>query len=113
MTTRALPQRWADSLPAIDTAIWIDLNCYIGTPGHAEFLAHMEAFCRRAFRPPDALARSEWSKSWAYTADGPFRSAEALAHLRASFGRRTWASAVHDLRRLDPAGVFQGPFAFP
>ncbi|MFG3009853.1 cholesterol oxidase substrate-binding domain-containing protein [Streptomyces cinerochromogenes] len=101
--------------PEWDTAVWLDVLTLPGTPHAEAFLSELEDFLLRRYDGRYdggyALARVEWSKGWAYTADAAWSDERVLgAVVPGSFGTRVWERAVTTLDRLDPHHVFGNAF---
>ncbi|MET9449925.1 cholesterol oxidase substrate-binding domain-containing protein [Streptomyces cinerochromogenes] len=101
--------------PEWDTAVWLDVLTLPGTPHAEAFLSELEDFLLRRYDGRYdggyALARVEWSKGWAYTADAAWSDERVLGTVvPGSFGTRVWERAVSTLDRLDPHHVFGNAF---
>lgn len=102
--------------PDFDTAVWLDVLTLPGTPDADEFYAGFERFLREEFDGADAAIRPEWSKGWAYGADGAWTDPDFL-HAAIPAGVQAgqaapdgWAAALSTLDRLDPHGVYGNAF---
>ncbi|MFD7590064.1 cholesterol oxidase substrate-binding domain-containing protein [Kitasatospora sp. NPDC059811] len=100
--------------PEWDTAIWLDVLAFPGTPGLERFARDLEQWLLRTFDGTRAGLRVEWSKGWAYTADAAWSDPDLLgrvipASLRDG-GGPGWDEAVAVLDRHDPHRVFGNPF---
>ena len=99
-----------------DTAIWINVLTFPGTPDCFTFYREIERFILSSFRGDLALARPEWSKGWAFSANASHVAADVIGQrIPASFRRgrpldARWDAAVGDLDRLDPHRVFSNAF---
>jgi FAD/FMN-containing dehydrogenase len=99
-----------------DTAVWLDVLTLPGTPDAAEFYAGFERFLRAEFDGPDAALRPEWSKGWAYGADGAWTDQNFLhvaipAAVQAGQAAGDgWAAALAVFERLDPHRVYGNAF---
>lgn len=101
-----------------DVAVWFDVLTVIpaGDPQQANrFYAELESWFGSHFGAGFQV-RPEWSKGWAYTANGgPWTNATVLQHIRDSFttGRAaddTWAWEVATLAKYDASNLFTNPF---
>ncbi|WP_380286329.1 cholesterol oxidase substrate-binding domain-containing protein [Kitasatospora purpeofusca] len=100
--------------PDWDTAVWLDVLGFPGTPGLHRFGRDLEQALLRSFDGTRAGLRVEWSKGWAYTEDAAWADADVLdrvipAGLRDG-GGPGWDEAVTTLDRHDPHRVFGNPF---
>ncbi|MFD9063547.1 cholesterol oxidase substrate-binding domain-containing protein [Kitasatospora purpeofusca] len=100
--------------PEWDTAVWLDVLGFPGTPGLNRFARDLEQALLRSFDGTRAGLRVEWSKGWAYTEDAAWADADMLdrvipASHRAG-GGAGWDEAVTVLDRHDPHRVFGNPF---
>lgn len=102
--------------PEWDCAVWLNALTFPGTPGENAFKADLEAWVLGNYTPPYAGVRVEWSKGFAYTADGAWTHAGTLGlaiPASLSDGQRPgdgWSAALAALERYDPARVFSNPF---
>ncbi|MGW1178412.1 cholesterol oxidase substrate-binding domain-containing protein [Kitasatospora sp. NPDC002543] len=100
--------------PEWDTAVWLDVLAFPGTPGLERFARELEQWMLRAFDGTRAGLRVEWSKGWAYTDEAAWSDPDLLGRvipdsLRAG-GGPGWDEAVAVLDRHDPHRVFGNPF---
>ncbi|MER6361820.1 cholesterol oxidase substrate-binding domain-containing protein [Kitasatospora sp. NPDC001527] len=100
--------------PEWDTAVWLDVLAFPGTPGLHRFARDLEQALLRSFDGTRAGLRVEWSKGWAYTEDAAWADPDMLdrvvpASHRAG-GGAGWDEAVTVLDRHDPHRVFGNPF---
>ncbi|MFJ9605051.1 cholesterol oxidase substrate-binding domain-containing protein [Kitasatospora sp. NPDC101176] len=100
--------------PEWDTAVWLDVLAFPGTPGLERFARDLEQWLLRTFDGTRAGLRVEWSKGWAYTAGAAWSDPDVLgrvipASLRDG-GGPGWDEAVAVLDRHDPHRVFGNPF---
>ncbi|GAA0691036.1 cholesterol oxidase substrate-binding domain-containing protein [Kitasatospora atroaurantiaca] len=100
--------------PEWDTAVWLDILSFPGTPGLHRFCRELEQFLLRTFDGTRAGLRVEWSKGWAYTDEAAWADPDILGRvipdsLRAG-GGPGWDEAVAVLDRHDPHRVFGNPF---
>lgn len=100
---------------ALDTVIWLNLGTITGTPGANEFYTELESWIIATWgtQSPNRL-RPEWSKAWAYTADGPWTNAATIEAIRDSYnqspdGPSTFAWAAATLASYDGANLFTNP----
>lgn len=104
--------------PEWDTAVWLDVLSFPGTPGLERFARDLEQWLLRTFDGTRAGLRVEWSKGWAYTADAAWSDPDVLgrvipASLRDGDGSGSgpgWDEAIAVLDRNDPHRVFGNPF---
>ncbi|HYO19565.1 MAG TPA: cholesterol oxidase substrate-binding domain-containing protein, partial [Dermatophilaceae bacterium] len=114
-TISALCQDESDLANGWDVAVWFDVLTIPGTPNSNEFYTDLEAWLLTRFSGTAGRTLPEWSKGWAYTAEGPWTSSQFLAHVRQAFsdGRpddATWAHQAATLAGYDKAGLFWAPF---
>jgi hypothetical protein len=100
--------------PEWDAVVWISALTVPGTPAAGEFYQEMEQWLYAHFAGSNASVRSEWSKGWAYTADGPWTSSTVLQTtvpraFRSEDGRDLWAEASKTLNRYDPHRIYTSP----
>ncbi|MGZ4555435.1 MAG: cholesterol oxidase substrate-binding domain-containing protein [Mycobacteriaceae bacterium] len=102
--------------PDWDTAIWLNVLCIPNTPGMWAFYREMEHWMTANFSGAYATFRPEWSKGWAFTAEGPYKDPDAISTAipdRYRAGLPTgdnWDSALATYNTLDPARVFSNTF---
>ena len=90
--------------------LWLNLLTIPGTPGAGTFFAEMESWLFSQFNDGNARARVEWSKGWAFTDRGPYRSKRFIREsVPASLGDG-FGEACRILDELDPRGVFRADF---
>lgn len=93
--------------PDWDTAVWLDVLTLPDTPDNAEFYIELEDYFHR-FDPALGLARPEWAKRWAHTAQGPWTDQKAFKEqIPAAFPQ--WTSAAATLDQHDPDGLYRNP----
>jgi FAD/FMN-containing dehydrogenase len=98
-----------------DVAVWLDILSFPGTPAANRAYRDIERWVFAHFRPPYATVRPEWSKGWAYTANGAWSDPQMITStIPRAFrvGRQPhlrWDAAIDSLHRLDPHGVFTSP----
>jgi len=96
-----------DGHPDWDTVVWLDALTLPGTPHEYAFYAEMEAFVRRTFSGW-ALARPEWAKRWATSADGSWTDEAVMQKdVPAVFPLWEWTRSTFD--RYDPYRLFTNP----
>jgi hypothetical protein len=99
-----------------DTAIWLNVLCIPNTPGMWAFYREMEQWMTANFSGAYATFRPEWSKGWAFTAEGPYKDPDAISTAipdRYRAGLPTgdnWDSALAADNTLDPARIFSNTF---
>jgi FAD/FMN-containing dehydrogenase len=102
-------------VPAWDVAVWLDILSFPGTPAADRAYRELERWVFSNYRPPYATVRPEWSKGWAYGANGAWTDRLTIAGAIPTAFRvarppqRRWNAAVRTLNRLDPHGVFTSP----
>ncbi|MER6298292.1 cholesterol oxidase substrate-binding domain-containing protein [Kitasatospora sp. NPDC001539] len=100
--------------PDWDTAIWLDVLAFPGTPSLERFARDLEQWLLRTFDGTRAGLRVEWSKGWAYTADAAWSDPDVIGRVipdsLRSGGGPGWDEAVAVLDRYDPHRVFGNPF---
>lgn len=100
---------------AWDVALWLNVFTIPGTPHANEFYTELEQWLLARFSGSAGRVLPEWSKGWAYTANGPWTSQAFLSHVRAAYtdGRsldHDWDWEARTLRRYDAANLFSNPF---
>jgi FAD/FMN-containing dehydrogenase len=93
--------------PEWDTALWINMLTFPGTPFADEFYVEMEAWARHNYASY-ASPRQEWTKGWAYTSAGAWTDDEALRHTIPG-GFLDWDRARQRFNALDPHRIFSNP----
>ncbi|MFB7471990.1 cholesterol oxidase substrate-binding domain-containing protein [Kitasatospora sp. NPDC056184] len=100
--------------PEWDTAVWLDVLGFPGTPGLNRFARDLEQALLRSFDGTRAGLRVEWSKGWAYTEDAAWADPDMLDRVipagHREGGGPGWDEAVTTLDRHDPHRVFGNPF---
>jgi FAD/FMN-containing dehydrogenase len=103
--------------PGYDVAIWLDVLTLPGTRCANQFYREMESWILEHFGGPSATVRPEWSKGWAYTADGGACTDATLISTTIPNAFRAgqptsddWDAAWATYRALDPCGVFRSAF---
>jgi FAD/FMN-containing dehydrogenase len=94
--------------PEWDTAIWMNILTFPGTPYADQFYMEMEAWARRNFASYGS-PRQEWTKGWAYTRAGAWTDAAALSRTIPA-GFEHWDWALRTFNTLDPHRIFSNPF---
>lgn len=96
--------------PEWDVAVWLDLLTFPGTRGADAFYRELEEFVFANYHPPYAQARVEWSKGWAYTAEGPWTNHAMLtSSIPSTFGE-SWQWAQARLAAYDPHRIYGNEF---
>jgi hypothetical protein len=100
--------------PEWDVAVWFDVLTLPGTPDLGVFLREIERFIFDTYAGGYATVRPEWSKGWAYTADGAWTDPDVItgtvpAQFRAG-AVNTWDPAVATLHTADPHRVLSNAF---
>ncbi|WP_327682575.1 cholesterol oxidase substrate-binding domain-containing protein [Kitasatospora sp. NBC_00458] len=100
--------------PEWDTAVWVDVLAFPGTPGLNRFGRELEQALLRSFDGTRAGLRVEWSKGWAYTEDAAWADPDVLDRVipasHRDGGGPGWDEAIAVLDRHDPHRVFGNPF---
>lgn len=101
--------------PELDTVIWYAINNNVDQPLAAEFNTRLEQWFLSNYASY-GIVRPEWTKCYAYTADGPFGGGwsndEVLLETFPDTWRdgypadTTWDAAVARLNAMDPHRVF-------
>lgn len=93
--------------PELDTAVWLDVLNLPGSPRTNEMFMGLEAWFRDL--PAElGVARPEWAKRFATSADGSWTDIEALRTTIPST-ITGWDQALAALDRWDPHRVFRAP----
>jgi hypothetical protein len=112
----ALSSDATDRANGWDVAVWFDVLTIPGTPHANPFYAELEAWLVHRFTGTAGRVMPEWSKGWAYTANGgPWTDPAFLAHVRQTLtdGRSAdddWAWEARTLKAFDAGGLFTNPF---
>jgi FAD/FMN-containing dehydrogenase len=99
-----------------DVAVWLDVLTLPGTPSSTAFYQGFEQFLLREFNGATATLHPEWSKGWAYGADGAWTSTTFLHGVVPSAvqgghsANDGWQAALTTYESLDPHGVYGNPF---
>ena len=113
---------WLSSLrpradrPEWDCVVWIGALTLPGTPGAPQFQAELEAWMLAQYTGEYAAVRVEWSKGWAYSAEGPWTNEGVLARAipeALTLGQHPgegWEQALALLDADDPHRVLGSPF---
>lgn len=93
--------------PELDTAVWLDVLNLPGSPATNDLFSKLDAWFHDL--PSDVgIARPEWAKRFASSAQGPWTDTDALQ--RWIPGQIDgWQEAVDTLERLDAKGIFRAP----
>jgi Cholesterol oxidase, substrate-binding/FAD binding domain len=115
-TISALSEDSTDLANKWDVAVWFDVLSIPGTPHSNEFYTELEGWLLTRFSATAGRVVPEWSKGWAYTANGPWTSSAFLTHIRQTFteGRpedATWTHEAATLAGYDKAGLFWAPLS--
>lgn len=98
-----------------DIALWFDVLTIPGTPHANAFYAGFEHWLLTRFSGSAGRVMPEWSKGWAYTADGgAWTDADFLKHVRKTLteGRApddNWEFALATLAKYDKSRLFSSP----
>lgn len=105
--------------PELDTVIWYAINNNVDQPLAAEFNTRLEQWFLSNYSSY-GIVRPEWTKCYAYTADGPFGGGwsndEVLLETFPDTWRdgypadTTWDAAVARLNAMDPHRVFTNSY---
>ncbi len=96
--------------PDWDVAVWLGVLTFPGTPHAHQFYRELESFLFTNYRPPYAMPRVEWSKTFAFSDEGPYTDGDVLtSSLPNSYGD-SWDWARSKLASYDPHGVFTNDF---
>ncbi|ODM98015.1 putative L-gulonolactone oxidase 4 [Orchesella cincta] len=96
--------------PDFNVAFWMNTFTHRNNKLGNQFMKRFEEFYYDTFNGEPGLARPEWSKSWAYTDEGPFTNTNMLEKIiPARFGS-DWEWAVSVLNKYDPERVFSNSF---
>lgn len=105
--------------PEKDTVIWYAINNNVDQPAAAEFNTRLEQWFLTNFQSY-GIVRPEWTKCYAYTADGQYGGAytndEVLLETFPNTWRegypadQTWDAAVAQLNAQDPHRVFSNTY---
>lgn len=101
--------------PEKDTIIWYAINNNVDQPGAKEFNTRLEEWFYSNYAEY-GLVRPEWTKCYAYTADGEFSGAWTNEHILKTVypqswsdgypSDNTWHTAATQFKTMDPHGVF-------
>jgi len=94
-----------------DVALWLDVLTLPGTASSNTFYAELEEWLMNRFTGDKGLVMVEWSKGWAYTADGEpnagaWTSAKVMNTIRQNFGDDDWNYEVATLAKYDKSNLF-------
>lgn len=110
------PVRPRPDRPDWDTAIWLNVVSIPGTAGMPAFFREMEQWMVAHYSGDYATFRSEWSKGWAFDADGGYRDPGFLGDTVPTMYRtglssdEGWDAALDAFDRHDPHRVFSNGF---
>ncbi len=98
-----------------DTALWLDVLTLPATPSSNEFYLELETWLEQRFTGTAGMVMPEWSKGWAYTAQGAWKNQQFLTNIRQRLttGRGAddnWNWEVSTLKKYDPDALFTNPF---
>ncbi len=94
--------------PELDTVVWLSALTTPGQPWSPQFYTEMETWMFTNYAAY-AVTRVEWSKDWAFTADGAWSDPTTLgARIPGSFGS-AYGTARASLDALDPARIYASP----
>jgi FAD/FMN-containing dehydrogenase len=99
-----------------DVAVWLDVLTLPGTPSSTEFYQGFEQFLLREFNGASATLHPEWSKGWAYGADGAWTNTTFMhdvipAAVQGGHALNDgWQAALTAYDALDPHGVYGNAF---
>jgi FAD/FMN-containing dehydrogenase len=96
--------------PEWDVAVWIGVLTFPGTPHAHQFYRDLESFIFAHYRPPYAMPRVEWSKTWAFSDAGPYTDGDVLTSTIPNSYGDSWGWARSTLASYDPHGVFTNDF---
>ena len=106
--------RVREDRPEWDVAVWFDVLTLPDTPDLGVFLRELERFIFDTYAGGYATARPEWSKGWAYTADGAWTDTDVITDTVPALFRAgtpdTWDPAVDALHAADPHHVLSNTF---
>lgn len=102
-----------------DVALWLDVLTLPGTSNSNTFYAELEQWIFNRFSGDNGRVMPEWSKGWAYTADGQpnagaWTNAEVMNTIRENFKTATsgdddWNYEVATLAKYDKSNLFTNP----
>jgi len=99
-----------------DVAVWLDVLTLPDTPSATEFYEGFEQFLLSEFNDSTATLHPEWSKGWAYSADGAWTGPAFLhdvipdAVQAGQASNNGWSAALATLADLDPHHVYGNAF---
>jgi hypothetical protein len=98
-----------------DVALWLDVLTIPGTPNAYQFYSELEEWLLQRFNGTSGRVLPEWSKGWAYTANGAWTNAEFITRVRQALtlGRKdddNWSWEAATLRKYDAHDLFLDPF---
>lgn len=98
-----------------DVALWLDVLTIPGTPNAGRFYSDLEEWLLQRFTGTSGRLLPEWSKGWAYTADGAWTNGNFITRVRQALtdGRPendSWGWEAATLRKYDRHDLFFDPF---
>ncbi|CAL8110088.1 unnamed protein product [Orchesella dallaii] len=96
--------------PHFNVAFWMNTFTHRNNSLGSQFMKRFEEFYYDTFNGEIGLARPEWSKSWAYTDEGPFTNTKMLKEIIPSRFGSDWEWAKSILNKYDPERVFSNSF---
>lgn len=95
-----------------DVALWLDVLTIPGTQYSNEFFQELEEWFLQHFTSPKAKVVPEWSKGWAYTADGPWTNTSFMDTVKKGFTTArdkedNWAWEAATLAKYDSHNIYQ------
>ena len=92
----------------LDTVFWLDILTIPGTKTCNDFFVELEAWVQSQW---GSVIRPEWSKGWAYTANGPYTNDALIKNqVVGTYYKNTFASAKATLAKYDTANVYTNDF---
>ncbi len=95
--------------PEWDTAIWLNVVSFPGTPGMHAFFREMELWMHGHYSGSLGIMRPEYSKGWAFTEDQSHADSEFLTRTLPS-RYPEWESTSAQFDAYDPHRIFRNPF---
>jgi FAD/FMN-containing dehydrogenase len=102
--------------PSWDTAVWMDVLTFPGTPQSQKFFRETEQWVLSNYTGDYAGVRAEWSKGWGYSGTAAWSDPTVLTRtVPASYregqsASSTWDTAREILNRYDPARIYSSTF---
>lgn len=94
--------------PDLDTVVWLGVLTKPNERYSDDFFCETEQWLFANYSSY-AVPRAEWSKGWAYTAEGAYRDSAMLGSRLPAADGAAFAQARTILNTLDPARVFSSP----